>query len=549
MCVTPSTATSSYSDDALVMKVGVYENPPKVFADESGNVSGFFPDVLEYIADDEGWILEYVFGNWTQCLARLGAGEIDIMVDVAYSADRLEEYDFTNESMLLSWGVVYSRLGLDIQSIPELDGTRMAVMKESIHTAGEEGIMSIVEKFQLNVTFVEVDDYIDVFELIDAREVDVGVVNRVYGGAYEDDYDVVRTPIIFNPADLRFALPKNATLNPYLIDVIDGHLMELKMDPDSVYYQSLRTYMPNLFEGDGEVPSWLVPALLLSFGVLAVIVSMNLLLRRQVKARTAELRAAYSNLVNEKNKSDFYLDLMSHDIANISQGIYTYAALAHEDSSEDREMEQYTSGILQLIMRAFGLIGTVRLLSKLGDEKKALEPVRLIGLLRECIEDVRASFPNEDIVVGFDPPCEEMAISAEPHIKSLFMSILNNAVRHQRKGRKVIEVDVTPDEDMKTVTISVADHGPGISDERKPTLFRRYESTGDQRFSGIGLLLAKELVKRYSGTIEVCDRVKGDHTKGAKFVITLPLESCTELQSSSQAAPQRQRTRRLSHGG
>ena len=93
-CVAGSLALA----DPLVVRVGVYENPPKVFTDDNGDVQGLFPDVIEYVATEEGWELEYVAGNWTQCLERLSSNEIDVMVDVAISEERAEEYSFSNES-------------------------------------------------------------------------------------------------------------------------------------------------------------------------------------------------------------------------------------------------------------------------------------------------------------------------------------------------------------------------------------------------------------------------------------------------------------------
>ena len=527
-CVAGSLALA----DPLVVRVGVYENPPKVFTDDNGDVQGLFPDVIEYVATEEGWELEYVAGNWTQCLERLSSNEIDVMVDVAISEERAEEYSFSNESMFLSWGVVYSQPESAVESIPELDGMRMAVMSESIHTIGEGGILSLIEEFQLNVTVVEFDDYTQVFESLDSGDVDVGVVNRIFGGMYEDEYDVVRTPIIFNPTDLRYATPKNSTIGPYLIERIDSHLTELKRDSDSIYYQSLHTHMPYLFEAESEIPGWLMPALLTSFGVLALIVSMNLLLRHKVKVRTAELQDAYEALIKEKNRSDLYLDLMSHDIANIDQGIYAFAELADRESVDNPELHMYMDGILRHIQRAIGLIGAVRLLSTLRHEPVQPESLSLNDVLEDCIDSVLKEFPKEDVSIKFDPPGEDMLISAEPLVSHVFKNILDNAVRHQRREKKRVEVDIIREPGDGSVTVSISDHGPGVPDTMKSTLLQRSEPISDMKLTGIGLALVKELVDRYHGTIEIMDRVEGDHTQGARFVITFPTAEVVERTES-----------------
>ena len=39
---------------------------------------------------------------------------------------------------------------------------------------------------------------------------------------------------------------------------------------------------------------------------------------------------------------------------------------------------------------------------------------------------------------------------------------------------------------------------------------------------GLGLYLVKSLVESYGGRVWVEDRIAGDHTKGARFVVMLP---------------------------
>ena len=48
--------------------VGVYQNSPKVSIAESGTPEGIFIDLIEAIAQKEGWRLEYVSGSWREHL-------------------------------------------------------------------------------------------------------------------------------------------------------------------------------------------------------------------------------------------------------------------------------------------------------------------------------------------------------------------------------------------------------------------------------------------------------------------------------------------------
>ena len=121
-------ATSVSAADAPVVRVGIYENAPKVFTDESGHEAGIFVDVITSIADSEGWQLQYVHGTFAEGLERLEKGEIDLMPDVALTPDRQAKLAFHLTPVLSSWSQVYAREGSDIRSIVDLNGKRVTVL-------------------------------------------------------------------------------------------------------------------------------------------------------------------------------------------------------------------------------------------------------------------------------------------------------------------------------------------------------------------------------------------------------------------------------------
>lgn len=87
---------------ARVVKVGAYHNSPKMIITESGAVSGIFADIIDQIASEEGWQIEYIKGTWDEGLSRLQSGEIDLMPDMAFTTTRAVLYDFHREPVLYS---------------------------------------------------------------------------------------------------------------------------------------------------------------------------------------------------------------------------------------------------------------------------------------------------------------------------------------------------------------------------------------------------------------------------------------------------------------
>ncbi|MGD9209805.1 MAG: transporter substrate-binding domain-containing protein, partial [Desulfobacteraceae bacterium] len=224
------------------IRVGAYNNPPKVFIDSSAKFAGIFPDLLNYIAAKEKWRLKWIRKIWTEPLSHPKDNHIDIMVDIAYSKKQAAIYDFNQETVFLDWGTLYSRVGFEANSFLDLKGRTIAVMQGGIHTDGAQGIKAILNQFDIDCRLITVKDYATVFSLISSGKADAGVVNRLFGVLHEKNARVIHSPIIFNPINLKFAFPKAAPLTPYLKERIDLHLKVLKNNSKSIYHKIIGHY-------------------------------------------------------------------------------------------------------------------------------------------------------------------------------------------------------------------------------------------------------------------------------------------------------------------
>ncbi|MDA8099192.1 MAG: ATP-binding protein [Nitrospiraceae bacterium] len=258
--------------------VGIYENAPKVFTSDSGQPSGIFVDIIEDIAKKEGWRLRYVPGTWAEGLDRLAKGDIDLMPDVAYTAEREKIYSFHKEPVLTVWSQVYAPKGSGIQSILDLNGKRVAALEQTIQL---ETFRRLAASFELNITLIPVPDYKTEFEMLRAGKADAGLTNRFYGLMYARTYGLEDTPVMFDPAPFFFAASRNASRE--LPDVIDRRLIELKQDPQSAYYASMKRWTAE--EVQLKLPSW-VKVIGLALGGLVVLV-LFLVIGRQHAAEAA----------------------------------------------------------------------------------------------------------------------------------------------------------------------------------------------------------------------------------------------------------------------
>jgi ABC-type amino acid transport substrate-binding protein len=99
-----------------VLRVGIYENPPKIYFDTHNQPQGIYVALLKDFAREHNHTLAYVTCQWDTCLNQLSANEIDIMPDVAKTPQREERFTFSKEVILSSWSVVYRNKAVKIDS-------------------------------------------------------------------------------------------------------------------------------------------------------------------------------------------------------------------------------------------------------------------------------------------------------------------------------------------------------------------------------------------------------------------------------------------------
>jgi len=318
------------------LKVGVYNNYPKVFQTDSDEIRGIFPEILEIIAEREEWEINYVMGSWDEGLERLVNSEIDIMVDVAFSEERQQIYAFTKESVFINWGSVYTQSGLQINSVLDLQGKTVAVMKNSILTTGAEGIYSLVQRYAVECSFIEVEDYYQVFELVQKGEADAGIVNRLFGTAFEEKYGLNKSNFIFNPTQLRYALPKYSPFSTLLISDIDKNLIALQNDMKSDYYKILTEY--GIYP-QKDISNWLIPLVIISGLFIVFFFIVYLTLKWQIRRKTRSLHILNDELRKEiiRHKQTYReLELSRENYRNFVENIPGLVFMYDQDETGNR---------------------------------------------------------------------------------------------------------------------------------------------------------------------------------------------------------------------
>jgi signal transduction histidine kinase len=99
-------------------------------------------------------------------------------------------------------------------------------------------------------------------------------------------------------------------------------------------------------------------------------------------------------------------------------------------------------------------------------------------------------------------------VTANPKdVFRILFNLIHNAVGVARTGGTLQSIAVGLEEKDATVSIRIADDGPGLPDHVREQLFRRARSgTGG---SGYGLAIARELAERNGAVLELADGARG----------------------------------------
>jgi two-component system sensor histidine kinase BaeS len=108
-------------------------------------------------------------------------------------------------------------------------------------------------------------------------------------------------------------------------------------------------------------------------------------------------------------------------------------------------------------------------------------------------------------------------------VRQVLDNLLANAVRHTPAGGEVsVEVSTLlgpSSGDGPMVRCRVTDAGPGFREDQLGQVFERFKRASDSRGSGLGLSIARDLVRAHGGTI---DASNDPTTGGASVSFTLP---------------------------
>jgi signal transduction histidine kinase/ligand-binding sensor domain-containing protein/ActR/RegA family two-component response regulator len=280
--------------------------------------------------------------------------------------------------------------------------------------------------------------------------------------------------------------------------------------------------------------AWLLYAALLAALVLLTLVAWRRRLAHRHRIQLAEQRHQIAEQASAA-KSQF-LATLSHEIRTPMTGVIGMAELLlstplNETQREYAESMQRASNVL------LKLLNDALDMARIEAGKLVLEPapfdVRALVQDVERLQKGAAKAKGLTFGVQVDEDVPVSLVGDALRIRQVLFNLTNNAVKFTEHGSISIHVGWLDDH----LWLDVSDTGPGISENSRVRLFRRFEQDdGPQRSvgSGLGLAICSELVGLMAGGITL-DSALG---KGSTFRVRLPLQVAKETRRTKSDQPE-----------
>lgn len=225
-------------------------------------------------------------------------------------------------------------------------------------------------------------------------------------------------------------------------------------------------------------------------------------------------------IVDERNKAEYYLDLLGHDMSNILQGILlgTELMILRCTETEDKALLGIT---MDEVTHSIELIRTVRLMAEASTSEQKSVGMDVESIVKQSFHIMDSSLPEIQIQMNLAPLAKPFTITTEPLLEYGLAKLMRQCILTQ-KDEYSISVNVQETLSNKVNVIIGTYHGRIAQQDMK----RGFDMEMKRKLPGIGVGLSfvGELIGRYGGHLSHREVSLNAEETGVEFLLEFPLK-------------------------
>lgn len=258
------------------------------------------------------------------------------------------------------------------------------------------------------------------------------------------------------------------------------------------------------------------------------LLSMNQWLEEQVNERTRELQIAKQKAEAANKVKTMFLANINHELRTPLNGIIGFGNLL-----KDAELNDTFRAYLDIVNESADNL--LKVISEIIDfsnidttqtevVENTFNPFETISKAINFLE-IKAIHKGLRVVRNFNAETD-FFVGDEVKIKQILLNLISNAIKFTKEGTIEILYHIENRKSNEAqLIISVADTGIGIPEDQLDLIFEQFYMIDDSHTReygglGLGLTIAKELIDRLNGQIEIKSKVNA----GTTFTLTIPIK-------------------------
>jgi len=238
-----------------------------------------------------------------------------------------------------------------------------------------------------------------------------------------------------------------------------------------------------------------------------------------------ELKQSVTELREADRKKNEFIATLSHELRNPLAPILNAVEILRRHGSSDEQREWCREVIYRQVKQMSRLMDDLLDVARIARDKLELrkERVELANVIEAAIETSRPQIEAAGQKLTVTLPPERIWLDADPtRLAQVFSNLLNNAAKYVNVEGQIW---LTAERQEDQAVVSVKDTGIGIPQELLSSIFEMFvqgRHGPEQHYGGLGLglTLARELVRMHGGSIEAKSEGEG---LGSEFIVRLPI--------------------------
>ena len=243
--------------------------------------------------------------------------------------------------------------------------------------------------------------------------------------------------------------------------------------------------------------------------------------------KNEKIRSQREDLMRLNRDKDMLFSIISHDIKSPLNSLrgFSHLLVQHIDSLSHEEIRNMGKQVDQSLEKLNELLDNLLTwsVSQRGSDRLRAERINVNELVEKNLELYKLTAAEKKIDCILKADREFFARADYNSIYTVLRNLLSNSLKFSYPNSQVV---IRLWEENKMIFIAVKDEGLGMSDDIRRRLFdigakKTQVGTLNEKGSGLGLALCRQLVEENGGTLTVTSKVR----EGSEFIFQLPAVS------------------------